>query len=72
MQGTRLAITIKKREIRKKLLLAKTRTARRFCWFKKSRTDTQWENFIANKIPECREKGPISRPYLEKLILVLY
>ena len=40
--------------------------------FKKSRTDTQWENFIANKIPECREKGPISRPYLEKLILVLY
>ena len=56
MQPTRLAIIMKKREIRKKLLLAKTRTARRSCWVKKGRTDAWWENFITNKVPESEWK----------------
>ena len=41
-----------KQEIRKKLILAKTRTARRSCWVKKGRTNAWWENFITNKVPE--------------------
>ena len=35
MQRTRLVITVKKRKIRKKLQLAKTKTPRRPCWVKK-------------------------------------
>ena len=56
MQRTRLAIIMKKREIKKKLLLAKTRTARRSCWVKKGRTNVWWENFIINKVPESEWK----------------
>ena len=59
MQRTRLAIIMKKREIRKKLLLAKTRTARRSCWVKKGRTNAWWEKFLNQNgrlIFECREK----------------
>ena len=63
MQRTRLAIIMKKREIRKKLLLEKTRTARRSSCVKKGRTNACWENFIINKVVEsngriifkCRE-----------------
>ena len=50
MQRTRLAIIMKKQGIRKKLLLAKTKTARRSCWVKKDRTNAWWENFITNKV----------------------
>ena len=69
---------MKKREITKKLLLAKTSTARRSCWVKKGRTNAWWENFIANKFPEseCKDNFRMSqkrffefcdmlRPYLE-------
>ena len=41
---------MKKREISKKLLLAKTKTARRSCWAKKDRTNAWWENFITIKV----------------------
>ena len=47
---------MKKREIKKKLLLAKTRTARRSCWVKKGRTNVWWEKFITNKVPESESK----------------
>ena len=47
---------MKKRGIKKKLLLAKTRTARRSCWVKKGRTNVWWENFITNKVPESEWK----------------
>ena len=70
---------MKKREIRKKLLLAKTRTARRSCWVKNGRTNAWWENFITNKVPGSEwkdnfrisrkrfyELNNMSRPYLEK------
>ena len=70
---------MKKREIRKKLLLAKTRTVRRSCWVKKGRTNLWWENFITNKVPESEWKDnfrmsqkrfyklcDMLRPYLEK------
>ena len=79
MQRTRLAMIMKKREIRKKLLLATTRTARRSCWVKKSRTNAWWENFITNKVPESEwkdnfrmsrksfyESCDMMRPHLEK------
>ena len=57
MQRTRLATIMKKREIRKKLLLAKTRTAQRsYCWVKKGRANAWWENLIANKAPESEWK----------------
>ena len=69
-----------KQEIRKKLLLAKTRTARRSCWDKKGRTNAWWENFITNKVPKSERKDNfrmsqksffelcnMSRPYLEKI-----
>ena len=52
MQRTRLAIIMKKREIRKKLLLEKTRTARRSSCVKKGRTNACCENFIINKVVE--------------------
>ena len=45
-----------KQEIRKKLLLAKIRTARRSCWEKKGRTNAWWENFITNKVTESESK----------------
>ena len=47
---------MKKREIRKKMLLAKNRTARRSCWVKKGRTNAWWENFITNKATESEWK----------------
>ena len=47
---------MKKREIKKKLLLAKTKTARRSCWVKKGRTNVWWEKFITNKVPESKSK----------------
>ena len=47
---------MKKRGIRKQLLLAKTRTARRSCWVKNGRTNAWWENFITNKVPESEWK----------------
>ena len=56
MQRTRLAIVITKRKIRKKLLLAKTRTARRSCWSEKGRANAWCENFITNKVPESKWK----------------
>ena len=56
MQRNRLAIIMKKWEIRNKLLLAKTRTARRSCWAKKGRTNAGRENFITNKVPESEWK----------------
>ena len=79
MQRTRLAIIMKKREIRKKRLLAKIRTARRSWWVKKSKTNAWSVNFITNKVPESKwkDKFQMSRksfyelcdmfiPYLEK------
>ena len=48
---------MKKQEIRKKLLSAKTKTAQRSCWVKKGRTSGWWENFITNKVPESEWKG---------------
>ena len=70
---------MKKREIRKKMLLAKNRTARRSCWVKKGRTNAWWENFIKNKATESEWKDnfrmsrksfyvscDMLRPYLEK------
>ena len=57
IQRTRLAIIMKKREVRKKLLLAKTRTARRSCWVKKGRTKAYWESFITCKVPESEWKN---------------
>ena len=54
MQQNRLAIKMKKQEIRKKLLLPKT--ARRSFWFKNGRTNAWWENFITNKVPESEWK----------------
>ena len=79
MQRTRLAIIMKKREIRKKRLLAKIRTARRSWWVKKSKTNAWSVNFITNKVPKSKWKDnfQMSRksfyelcdmliPYLEK------
>ena len=69
MQRTGLAIMMKKREIRKKLLLTKTRTARRSCSVKKGgklmhgetkmwekETNAWWENFITKEVPELEWK----------------
>ena len=56
MQRTRLAIIMKKQEIRRKLLLAKIKTAQRSCWVKKGRTSAWWEIFITNKVPESEWK----------------
>ena len=68
-----------KQKIRKKLILAKTRTARRSCWVKKGRTNAWWENVITNKVPESEwtdhfrmsqksfyEFCDMLRPHLEK------
>ena len=79
MQGTRLVIITKKREIRKKHLSAKTRIALKSCWEKKGRTNAWWENFITNKVPQSEWKDDFRmsrkrfyelcdmlRPYLEK------
>ena len=77
MQRTGLAVIMKKREIRKKLILAKTRTARS-CWVKKGKTNAWWENVITNKVSESEWKDNFQksrsfyelydmlRPYLEK------
>ena len=65
---------MKKREIKKKLVLAKTRTARKSCWVKKGRTNGWWEKFITNKVSESNRMSRKSfyelcymlRQYIEK------
>ena len=74
MQQSNLGIIMKKREIKKKLVLAKTRTARKSCWVKKGRTNGWWEKFITNKVSESNRMSRKSfyelcymlRPYIEK------
>ena len=45
IQSTRVAMIMQKREIRKKLLLAKGRTARRSCWVMLSQSTTSYAFF---------------------------
>ena len=50
IQSTRVAMIMQKREIRKKLLLAKGRTARRSCWVMLSQSTTSYAFFALKSL----------------------